>query len=949
MLNPARLLILVLFFASGASGLVYEIVWVRQFGLLFGSTVYSAALVTGIYMCGLGLGSFLAGRWVDRRFREEPSLPVRAYGLFEVGIAALALLILLVLPQVSGWVAEVSSYVEAENGWYRLSLSASLLRYGSALVLLLPVTLLMGGTLTLLIRHLVGGDLAGAGWHVGVLYGVNTAGAALGCLLTDTALVPAFGVRNTQLLAMGLNLFAAAGALLLARSVPPPPEAPPPPMSAPGASARVGWASLAIALSGFAAMALQILWFRHLISLFGAYRPVFSILLCVILVGIWLGSTLAGALVRRSGRPATIFVVCLAGFVLWSLGALWNVEADGLWLVEQLDRDPKAGPIPFYLFLLRGTAWAVGPPALLSGTAFPLANALVQRASAHVGARAGLLYLANTVGGVVGSLAAGFWLLPALGLQASVTAVALSAVVAGAAILVAARGVEPAAHVPRAVALAAMAGAVLLWARLPDRGLLLRSLPQEVRAGEERLVAVREGVNETLAVADREGQLLRLITNGHNMSGTGLPAQRYMRAYVHVPMLLDAGIERVMIMCFGVGNTANAALLYPQVRRLDVVDLSADVLEHSAFFERVNGLPLEDPRVRVHVNDARQHLRMTPGGHYDLITGEPPPIAYAGVASLYSAEFFRIAASRLRPGGFMTYWLPIYQVGHETARAVVAAFREAFPGAFLLVGHRQELMLVGRRDAPLAFDPERMRALLADVPGLRRELRWISLDQPFEIAAMLAATPAAIEGAIVDAPPVSDDRPVLEYGSWLLGRDRQLPADLFSVSGVRRWCPRCYEGGLSDGELRDLRGALEVIGAYYRSGPFLNVVGAGSGFRPALGPEALRASERSLYVRQIAGRASKLYQDAARQVRHGLPAEAVASLEALVEKQPERVAARLDLADLHGEMGRRDDAREQLAAAERLAPGDPAVAAAWDRYESAGETPGRSDRSGQEP
>ena len=664
-MNVSRLLIYLLFFASGASGLVYEVVWVRQFGLLFGSTVYSAALVTSIYMSGLGLGSYLAGRWVDRRFAENPSAAVRAYGLFELAIAALALVILVSIPVLADLSAAVSTYVQADNGWYRLGGLGSLIRYGLAFLLLFPVTLLMGGTLTLLIRHLVGDDLSSASWYVGALYGINTAGAALGCLLTDTALVPALGLRNTQFFAMGLNLFAAAGALWLARSLPPASSAPPPATVEESGDSRTAWASLALGLSGFAAMAMQILWFRHLISLYGAYRPVFSLLLTVILVGIWLGSLLGGDLARRTGRPGTLFILSLSGFVLWSLGALWLVAPDGALFDEMMTLGANSGPSNFYLYLLASTAWAVGPPALLSGAAFPLANALVQRAREHVGERAGILYLSNTLGGVAGSLLTGFWLVPTFGIQTAAGLIVACVLTAVFAVVLAARGLEPAAGWIRATALVACMAAVVGWVRLPEHALLARGLPQEVVSGKEQVLALREGVNETIAVVNRDGMALRLFTNGHNMSGTSFSAQRYMRAFVHVPMLLSDEIENVMIMCFGVGNTASAALMHPTVKRLDVVDLSADILDHSKYFEPVNGRPLEDPRVRVHVNDARHHLRMLDGEIYDLITGEPPPIAHAGVASLYTQEFFEIAKQRLRPGGFMTYWLPMNQVGED--------------------------------------------------------------------------------------------------------------------------------------------------------------------------------------------------------------------------------------------------------------------------------------------
>jgi hypothetical protein len=202
---------------------------------------------------------------------------------------------------------------------------------------------------------------------------------------------------------------------------------------------------------------------------------------------------------------------------------------------------------------------------------------------------------------------------------------------------------------PRVATGLAILAAQFAWSRLPDEFLLRRSLPLAPDATGRGVLAVHEGVNETLAIVAEPGPALRLLTNGYSMSGTRWPSQRYMRAFVHVPMLLGQKIEKVLVMCFGVGTTVKATLFHPQIRHVDLVDLSADVLEHSRYFESVNGHPLDDPRISVHVNDARHHLLMQGEATYDLITGEPPPITHAGTVNLYSKEYFELLRSRLRP------------------------------------------------------------------------------------------------------------------------------------------------------------------------------------------------------------------------------------------------------------------------------------------------------------
>jgi spermidine synthase len=361
--------IFLFFFASGAAGLIYEIVWVRQFGIVFGSTVYSAALVTGIYMCGLGLGSWLAGRWADARYLRDRSAPLRAYGWCELAIGAWALALVPGIPFLATLAASAAEYEVGEYGWYWLGTAGSLVRYACAGLALGPVTLLMGGTLTLLVRHRIGEDVGSAGWQIGVLYGVNTAGAALGCLLTDTVLVPALGLHQTQLSAVALNVLAGCGALALARGVSHSAVsiAPNRADAGPAFDPAVVWAGAALALGGFAAMALQIVWFRFLIALFGPYRPVFSLLLTIILLGIWLGSHLGGVLARRTQHPEHIHALALLGFGLAAAAALLWAPADSTARFHALATAAAGGPWPLYRAVLGGAIGMVAVPALLSG------------------------------------------------------------------------------------------------------------------------------------------------------------------------------------------------------------------------------------------------------------------------------------------------------------------------------------------------------------------------------------------------------------------------------------------------------------------------------------------------------------------------------------------------------------------------------------------------------
>ena len=819
-----------LFFCSGASGLIYQVVWVREFGYIFGNTIYSAALVIAVFMCGLGVGSYLGGRWADRR----PGRLLAAYALLELGVGLLALGVALLLPQLGALSAAFSSYGRGTEGWYVLSTPSYLVRYLIAVVLLAPITTLMGATLTVLIRHVVRRDLTASGWRIGTLYGVNTAGAALGCFLTDQLLVPAVGLLATQLGAVLLNLVAAAGAWGLAsRETRMEPEPPPREAAsadvAPDARRSMALAGLALALSGFAALGMEIVWFRHITSLLGGLRTVFSLLLTVILVGIWLGAVAGGWLDRRFGRPALWFALSQAGFVVATLLGLATADVRTI-VAEQR----AAGPAFFAGSDTRRAAlevwlnlWPilreVGVPALMMGLSFPLANAVVQRVQGVVGRRAGALYLANTLGAVAGSVAVGFALLPALGMQRSATVLALTAALAAGPFYLAERRLAGSAgraeRVTVGAALATALVAAALWLGLSADHVLLRTL-QPLGAGT-RLLTIREGLTEVVAVTEERNGSRGLYTNGHPMSATNILAQRYMRALAHIPLLSMERPESVLVICFGVGNTANAASLHPSVRRLDVVDLSREILDHAGYFARWNGGVLGRPGVTVYLNDGRQHLRMQPLATYDLITLEPPPIEQAGVGALYSREFYALARTRLKPGGYLTQWLPAYQVPAATTLAMVRAFVDVFPQAVLLSGVDAHLILMGVNDSRIVIDPARVAARLQSAPAVQADLSQVHLGHLTELVGTFVASGETLASATRSSFPATDDLPRQEYSIRSRLKDIRMPATIFAVGDIGTWCPACFVDGRPSPLVPQLDLYMETVGRRYREASFL--------------------------------------------------------------------------------------------------------------------------------
>lgn len=799
-----------LFFCSGLSGLIYQVTWVREFGTVFGNTVYSASLVVAVFMLGLGLGSYAIGRWADRRVAAHPESLLRAYGVAELAIAALAAVVTAILPHLDWMSVAGASYTPGANGWHFLAAQSYVSRAGIAVALLLPVTVVMGGTLTLLIRHLVGRGVETSAQRAAWLYGVNTCGAAIGCVSTDVLLVPAMGLRATQGVAIALNVVAGLGALALptrasqvrattagSRHVRAPIAAAPARVLDQTHQLALVATSVALALTGFAAMGFEIVWLRHLSLVLGQFRAVFSTVLTVVLIGIGVGSLIAGALQPRMTRPAVWLMAAQGALASSALLGIATIHAEtvheaGVGLSAAL-----AGASPFVRgvselwFNAKPVLAEVAVPALLMGFAFPIGNALVQHVAASVGQRAGTLYLANTVGAVAGSLVTGFALLPLVGIQISAVILAVTAIAAIGPLHLASRG-----GMMPAVAAVGLAGvAIALFLQLPSDFVLRRAqaLPSDV-------LALSEGVNEVIAVTD-EGQGALLWTNGHPMAGTEPLGQRYMRALAHIPLLAMDRPERALVIGFGVGNTAHAATLHPSVRHVEVAELSPHVLAHAHHFGDANHHVLRDRRLSVYVNDGRHHLLMQPPASYDLITLEPPPIAHAGVGALYSREFYALARTRLRAGGYLSQWLPVYQVPADTTLAMIRAFVDVFPQAVLLSGAKADLILVGTTAASIEVDPSRLALALAAAPDVSADLARLSLGSVRELVGTFIGSARTLAAASRDAVPVTDDKPRQEYSVRSLlnaGRSAQITSSstpLIDLSEIGEWCPRCFADG----------------------------------------------------------------------------------------------------------------------------------------------------------
>lgn len=778
------LLSLVLFL-SGAAAVAFQTLWFRQTGLIVGNTVWASSIVLASFMAGLALGNALSAAWGDRLRR-----PLLAFVLAECAIGLAGVTIVTSAFWLPAWFAP----------WLRpvaeMPAALAILRLSIAFLLLFVPATAMGVTLPLLVRVLVE-HRADYGVALGRLYGWNTLGAMFGALVGDGFAIAKFGVVGAALVAASCNLLAALGGITAARLARRTREATgsvaPAPAPVAFETSRAGTRALLAAafLAGGIFLALEVVWFRFLVLFVHADTLAFSLMLAVILGGIGAGGVLASRWMAWDPRAPRFagLLACACGAIVVASYALFRVAIKPMGMSH-------VGWIGDVLYL---AVCLMLPSALATGVLFPLLGAAA-RGSAEAAARAtGRFVLANTVGSAIGPLIGAFVLLPRLGMERSF--LLLSAAYAGVALLAAGARL-------RARLVPALVGLGLALLSFPSGSMqdvyLAIAAKRMSFAGNEEVIATREGVTETIqylrAHAHGEPLWYRLATNGYSMSTTSFSARRYMKLYVYLPVALNPEIRSSLLISFGVGSTAKALVDSPGMESIDIVDVSRDVLELSALTRRSpEDDPLRDPRVQVHIEDGRFFLQVT-DRRFDLITGEPPPPKMAGIAYLYTREYFELIRERLTDRGIATYWLPMHLLRPGDAAAIVSAFCEVFTNCTLWNGMGWDWMLMGSRGELRAPSDAEFRRQWED-PVVGPELRALAIEQPEQLGALFMADAAGLRTRLAGALPLTDRHPLRispfpaspetvapEYLDWL-STDRARDAFATSAWIAKAWPP----------------------------------------------------------------------------------------------------------------------------------------------------------------
>jgi spermidine synthase len=698
-------LLLLLMGASGCAALIYEIVWLQLLQLVIGSSAISLGLLLAAYMGGLCVGSALLARFVP------PSRnPLRLYAALEAGIGVLGLVVLLGIP-VAGRI-----YAAMPGGLIARGIVAA--------VCLVPPTLLMGASFPAVARW-AGTSETGIS-RVGFLYSANIAGAVAGCLVAGFYLLRVFDMAVTTYVAVGMNAAVGIIAFALATSNEPS-VAVGRDIAKPIALPKSNAVYAAIALSGLTALGAEVVWTRLLSLLLGPTVYTFSIILAVFLLGLWGGSGAGSSLARRlHDRRAALAITqfLLAVALTWT--AYTMAHSLPFWPVDPwLSLDPWFN---FELDLVR-TTWAILPAALLWGASFPLALASVSVPGADGAQLAGKVYAVNTAGSIAGALAFSLWLIPAIGSRQAqrvlVTCSIVSAVIAVSSTL------EWAKRKGR-FAIACLAALLVGWGLIAS----INDVPWQVIAYGRRMAPIvrafdlydqanptkvlfrGEGVNSSVLIAERAGQR-HFYVSGKAEASTAILDMRLERMMGHVPALIHPHPISALVVGFGAGITAGSLTRYPELRNLVICELEPFIPPASTeFFGKENYGVLHDGRTRMVYDDARHYI-FTTREKFDVITTDPIHPWVKGTSVLYSKEYYELVKERLKPGGVVAQWLPIYDSDPETIRTELATFFSVFPEGTIwsnnLNGDGFDLVLLGQAQ-PAAIDVDAIQARL-DQPG----------------------------------------------------------------------------------------------------------------------------------------------------------------------------------------------------------------------------------------
>ncbi len=829
--------VLCAFLFSGVAGLTYQILWVRMIDKLIGSAPFAVATVLTVFMGGLALGSSNAGRIADRSTSRGALLSL--YGMLEIAVGAYALLLPFLIEAATPLYSSVYDALLSHFWVFRI------LAFFGCSLLLIPPTTLMGLTLPIICRFYVT-SLDHLGARTGMLYGMNTIGAALGAVLCGFVLIDRLGLWGALCAAASINFMVGAACIFLgrreARSASQAsdagrtrrekgvkarkkntgaarlPHAPPdstyaaqthgggenkPIACAPDGELR--WALLIAAVSGFCSMACEVLWTRLLGLIMGPTTYSFTLVVATFIVGLAAGSIIFGRLGDRSPRALSLLAwtqICAAALALAVSQFLGNGQFFFSKLIHALQGSFQTMILAQSLLLFAILIW----PTLFFGAAFPLVNRIYSKSIPALGSTIGTAYALNTVGAILGSFAAGFIIVPLVGKENGLKLVIGLQLATALAALTRSmfRLRERLMPLSAGACAAAIAIALLVYFPSWDRNILSRGWYRNYRdiANELERTTWVEALTRGPSLLVRERGGLEVAFYGDGIGGfttveketTSIGVVEYalfnsgkpdasshgdrstQTLSGHIPLLFHPCPEKIVVIGLASGMTLGEALLHP-IKRADVLEINEQVAKAcKLFFTPWNNDCLNDPRTRLIVQDGRNHLALT-REEYDAIISEPSNPWMAGLANLYTRDFFRLARARLKDKGIFAQWIQSYEMDWSTFAMVGRTFADVFPDGALMKTGPGDYLLLGFVDR---------KGIDWQTAAQNMEYARKSINASFEDHSILAhlVITEDLPAFFGDGPLHTDDRPHLEYSAPKQLNGENL--DLGRIVGDRR-------------------------------------------------------------------------------------------------------------------------------------------------------------------
>ena len=704
------LLVLICFFLSGVTGLIYEVLWTRMIVKIIGGAPFAVSIILTVFMGGLGLGSYIAGRIIDRF--SEPAKLLKTYGSLELAIGIYALAVPLLLS------AFEPLYVVLYNQFFSRFILYNLLTFLGCAVLLCAPVIFMGATLPVLCRFYVK-KLSHLGTHSGRLYGLNTIGAAAGALLSGFWLISLLGIWGTLIFAVSINIAIGLFCVRLAGSIAASPSLLSKNLSQKDESksteltsqrTAINAALIIFAVSGFCAMSYEVIWTRLLGLIVGPTTYSFTVVLVTFIFGLALGSMFFGWLADKTGKPLWLLISTQTAAALFAFATSQLFGNSQLFFAKLIFtlKDHFAllsiskAVILFGFMIL---------PTFCLGATFPLVGKIYTQSISKIGRSIGFAYTINTIGAVSGSFCAGFVLIPLLGkekgLSLTIALQLLTVLIATIIIYRNSRGQVLRPAVPVIAAILGL-GLCIYFPRWDHRLIStskyhrfekiissinsvgwLESLingPAILNKNTtNELIYYGEGAGGFTTVLkniDSFGNTIYLMANSGKIDASTGSDMGTQTLLAHLPMLFHPDPKTVMVLGFASGITAGETLYYP-IEKLDIVEINNQTVKASKFFTPWNNNVLADPRTNLIIQDGRAHLQLTKQ-KYDVIISEPSNPWMAGLAALFTEDFFAIAKNKLNNNGIFVQWFHVYEMDWPTFALVGRTFAQVFPDSILI-------------------------------------------------------------------------------------------------------------------------------------------------------------------------------------------------------------------------------------------------------------------------